>query len=144
MARAERAICWVRTNGQSGETIPFFVDEQEVYRHIGKVFVDLMADEDLVPQLKRANTIVQYRLHDPDAQVTVKILEGEERQVDLGPTDLKPEVVMTMAADTARSTQRAPSALGPRSERILGRADSTHGMCERRRAARRPPCPRPR
>jgi hypothetical protein len=84
-----------------GETIPFFVDEQEVYRHIGKVFVDLMEDADLVPQLKRANTIVQYRLHDPDAQFTVKILEDEERQVDLGPTDLKPEVVMTMAADTA-------------------------------------------
>jgi hypothetical protein len=77
------------------------VDEQEVYRHIGKVFVDLMEDADLVVQLKRANTIVQYRLHDPDAQVTVKILEGEDRQVDLGPTDLKPEVVMTMAADIA-------------------------------------------
>jgi putative sterol carrier protein len=83
------------------ETIPFFADEQEVYRHIGKVFADLMEDPELVPQLKTANTIVQYRLHDPDAQITVKILEGQERQVDLGPTDLKPEVVMTMAADTA-------------------------------------------
>jgi SCP-2 sterol transfer family len=81
--------------------IPFFVDEQEVYRHIGKVFVDLMEDADLVQQLKRANTIVQYRLHEPDAQITVKILQGQDRQVDLGPTDLRPEVVMTMAADTA-------------------------------------------
>ena len=81
--------------------IPFFADEQEVYRHIGRVFVDLMDDDSLVSQLKQANTIVQYRLHDPDAQVTVKILEGEDRQVDLGPTELEPEVVMTMAADTA-------------------------------------------
>jgi hypothetical protein len=81
--------------------IPFFADEHEVYRHIGGVFVDLMDDPALIPELKHANTIVQYRLHDPDAQVTVKILEGEERQVDLGPTDLEPEVVMTMAADTA-------------------------------------------
>jgi SCP-2 sterol transfer family len=80
--------------------IPFFADDQEVYRHLGGVFADLMDDPALVPQLKRANTIVQYRLHDPEAQITVKILEGEDRQVDLGPTDLEPEVVMTMDADT--------------------------------------------
>jgi hypothetical protein len=84
-----------------GVSVPFFEDEQEVYRHIGRVFVELMEDETLVGQLKRANTIVQYRLHDPDAQITVRILEGEDRQVDLGPTDLVPEVVMSMAADTA-------------------------------------------
>lgn len=81
--------------------MPFFEDEQDVYRHIGRVFVDLMEDESLVTQLKRANTVVQYRFAEPAAQITVSILDGKDRQVDLGPTDLKPEVVMSMDADTA-------------------------------------------
>jgi putative sterol carrier protein len=31
----------------------------------------------------------------------VKMKEGQDGQVDLGPTDLQPEIVMTMDADTA-------------------------------------------
>ena len=38
-----------------------------------------------------------FRLHPADA----RLLEGEDGRVDLGPTDLDPEVVMTMEADTA-------------------------------------------
>ena len=81
--------------------MPYFTDEQEVYRFIGRLFEDLMVDDDLAPRFKKANTIVQYRYRDPDARVTVKSLEGEDGQVDLGPTDLEPEVVLSMEADTA-------------------------------------------
>lgn len=79
----------------------YFKDEQEVYEFIGRLFQDLTEDEELAPKFQRANTIVQYRYSDPDSQMTVKIVEGEEPRVDLGETDLEPEVVMTMAADTA-------------------------------------------
>ena len=79
----------------------YFRDEQEVYDHIGRLFQDLMRDEELVPKFQKANTIVRYAFRDPESSITVKMLEGEDPQVDLGPTDLTPEVTMSMDADTA-------------------------------------------
>jgi len=81
--------------------VPYFNDEQEVYRYLGQLFLDLLADEELAPQFRTANTVVQYRYHKPDSQITVKLLEDEDGQVDLGETQLEPEVIMTMDADTA-------------------------------------------
>ena len=79
----------------------YFKDEQEVYDHIGKLFQDLVADDELAPKFQRANTVVQYQYRNPESQITVKMMEGEDGQVDLGPTQLEPEVVMSMEADTA-------------------------------------------
>ena len=81
--------------------MPVFKDDQEVYQYIGKLFVELTDDPELSPKFRRADTIVQYRYSNPESQITVKMKEGEEGQVDLGPTDLQPEIVMTMEADTA-------------------------------------------
>jgi putative sterol carrier protein len=78
-----------------------FRDEDDVYRFIGRLFQEMAADPDLAPQFKKANTIVQYRLTDPESQITVEACPGREMQVDLGPSDLDPEVIMSMAADTA-------------------------------------------
>ena len=78
-----------------------FKDEQEVYQYIGRLFQELTDDPELSPKFRRADTIVQYRYSNPDSQITVKMKEGEEGQVDLGPSDLDPEIVMTMEADTA-------------------------------------------
>ena len=52
-------------------------------------------------EFQKANTIVQYQYRNPDSQITVKLLEGEDGQVDCGETTMEPEVVMTMDADTA-------------------------------------------
>jgi putative sterol carrier protein len=81
--------------------VAYFKDEQEVYQYVGKLFEDLMADEALASQFQKANTIIQYQYREPESQITVKILDGESTQVDLGPTSLEPEVVMAMEADTA-------------------------------------------
>jgi hypothetical protein len=81
--------------------VPYFKNEQEVYEHLGALFVGLNADPELAPQFRAANTIVQYVYRNPDSRITVKLLEDEEGQVDLGPTTLEPEVVMTMDADVA-------------------------------------------
>jgi SCP-2 sterol transfer family len=97
-ARASGTDCFpARREG----AVAYFRDEQEVYDHIGRLFQDLMRDEELLPRFLNANTIVQYAFRDPESRITVKMLEGEEPQVDLGPTDLDPEVTMTMDADTA-------------------------------------------
>jgi putative sterol carrier protein len=81
--------------------LPVFKDDQEVYQYIGKLFEDLTDDPELSPKFQRADTIVQYRYSNPDSQITVKMKEGEDGQVDFGPSDLDPEIVMTMEADTA-------------------------------------------
>ena len=57
--------------------------------------------DELGPKFQKANTIVQYRYREPDSIITVKLIEGEDGQVDLGDTDMEPEVVMSMQADTA-------------------------------------------
>lgn len=79
----------------------FFKDEQEVYATIGRLFQDLAQDQEMDPQFRKADTIVQYRYSDPESTITVNLLDGHEGRVDLGDTDMEPEVVMTMDADTA-------------------------------------------
>jgi putative sterol carrier protein len=78
-----------------------FKSDQEVYDFIGKLFADLANDEELGPRFRKADTIVQYQYSNPDSQITVKMKDGQDGQVDLGATDLEPEIVMTMEADTA-------------------------------------------
>ena len=79
----------------------YFKDAQEVYDTIGKLFSDLSTDEELAPKFRKANTIVQYVYSDPDSQITVRLQEGEEGDVDFGETEMEPEVTMRMKADTA-------------------------------------------
>ena len=79
----------------------YFKDADEVYAFIGRLFQDLADDEELAPKFRKANTIVQYQYREPESMITVKLIEGEDGEVDLGDTDMEPEVVMTMDADTA-------------------------------------------
>ena len=79
----------------------YFQNEQEVYDTIGKLFEGLRDDTELFPEFQKADTIVRYEFREPDSQITVKMLAGEPGQVDLGPSELEPEVTMSMEADTA-------------------------------------------
>jgi putative sterol carrier protein len=81
--------------------VGYFKDAEEVYRFIGRLFQDLAEDEELAPRFRKANTIVQYRYRDPESVITVKLIEDEDGEVDLGETDMEPELVMSMDADTA-------------------------------------------
>ena len=81
--------------------VGYFKNEQEVYDTIGKLFEDLRDDEELFGKFQKADTVVQYQFRDPESQITVKMRDGEAGQVDLGATQLEPEVTMSMEADTA-------------------------------------------
>jgi putative sterol carrier protein len=81
--------------------LAYFKDAQEVYDVIGKLFVDIANDEELSPKFRKADTIVQYDYRDPDSVITVRLQEGQPGDVDFGETDMEPEVVMSMEADTA-------------------------------------------
>lgn len=79
----------------------YFKDDQDVYRFIGRLFEELVADPELGPRFQKANTTVQYQMRDPESQITVDMRLGRPMRVDLGSTDLDPEVTMTLEADTA-------------------------------------------
>jgi putative sterol carrier protein len=79
----------------------YFKDSQEVYDTIGKLFSDLAEDEELAPEFRKANTIVQYDHREPESTITVRLQEDEPVDVDFGETEMEPEVVMSMEADTA-------------------------------------------
>jgi putative sterol carrier protein len=81
--------------------LAYFKDADEVYQFIGRLFERLAQDDELGPKFRKANTIVQYQYRNPDSRITVNLMEGEDGRVDLGDTDMEPEVVMTMDADTA-------------------------------------------
>jgi putative sterol carrier protein len=78
-----------------------FKDESDVYRFIGRLMQELAGDPELAPKFRQADTTVRFELHDPDSQITVEMCPEREMRVDLGSSELDPEVVMSMAADTA-------------------------------------------
>ena len=82
--------------------MPYFKDADEVYAYIGKLFEDLAAGRGAaaeVPQGQHDRPVPLPRAR--VRQITVSLLDGEDGRVDCGDTDLEPEVVMTMDADTA-------------------------------------------
>jgi putative sterol carrier protein len=81
--------------------VALFRDAQDVYNTLGKLFVDLAADEEMAAKFRKANTIVRYQYSAPDSAITVRLQEGQPGDVDFGESDLEPEVTMRMAADTA-------------------------------------------
>jgi hypothetical protein len=81
--------------------VPVFSSAQDVYDHIGRLLSEMVDDPLLGPQFQRADTIVQYRYSAPDAVVTVDLRRDHDALAVLGETDLEPEVVMSMDADTA-------------------------------------------
>ena len=103
--------------------VAYFRSAEEVYRYIGGLFEALGADRDLWPSLAAADVVVQYRYRDPECEITVRLRPDEPARVDLGPSELDHEVVMTMDADVAhrfwlgRERARGP---GPRADARAG------------------------
>lgn len=81
--------------------MPYFAREDEVYHYIGGLFESLRDDPELWPHLAAADTVVQYRYRSPESQITVRMRPDLPGRIDCGPTDLRPQVVMTMDADVA-------------------------------------------
>lgn len=81
--------------------MPFFANADELYELIGGLFHELAADEDLQSRFRATNTTVRYSYRDPDAEITVRTRQDEPVRIDCGPSDLEPQVVMSMDADTA-------------------------------------------
>jgi hypothetical protein len=81
--------------------MPYFKDAEDVYANLGRLFEDVLADEELGARFHATDTVVQYRMRRPDSQLTLRTLENDDLRVDFGVTELRPEVVLAMDADTA-------------------------------------------
>lgn len=79
----------------------YFNTAEEVYDTLGKLFVDLTEDPELGPRFRKADTIVRYEYSDPDSSITVRLQPDKPGEVDCGESEMEPDVVMSMEADTA-------------------------------------------
>lgn len=80
----------------------YFKDAQEVYDHLGRLMSEVMADPELGPRFRRADTVLRQELTEPEAVITVRLGGGPgEESVELGDSDTLPEVTMSMEADVA-------------------------------------------
>jgi hypothetical protein len=72
-----------------------------VYQEVLAVLDERLRDPEVAARLQRADTIVQYRLRDIDAQLTLDVRADRDPCVIAGPCPLEPQVTLTMSADTA-------------------------------------------
>lgn len=85
-----------------------FRDSQHFYECVGELMDRAKGDPQVGPKIAKSGIVIQFRYTDPDAMTTVN---GKDKPtqpgayVDIihGPCDLKPDVVMTMKADTAHA-----------------------------------------
>ena len=85
----------------SEDDVARFQDDQQVYALLGGMFQDMLADESAGPRLRAIGGTVQWQMRRPNARITVRLGEGEEPGVDFGDTKAKPEVVLSLDAETA-------------------------------------------
>lgn len=73
----------------------------EVDAHLGKLLRSIVADPAELARLQRVDAVVQWRLTDPEATLTVDLRRGGEPRVELGSPEQPPDVVLHMDGDTA-------------------------------------------
>jgi len=83
-----------------------FKDTQQFYDTVGELLQRAARDPNIGPKVARADTVIQLRYTNPDAQITINARDvpahfGAYVDVILGPCDLQPEVTMSMTSDLA-------------------------------------------
>lgn len=86
--------------------MPIFQDSQQFYDTVGELMQRAKTDPQVGPKIAKSGVILQFKYSDPEAMTTVNAKSkptqpGAYVDVINGPTDLKPDIEMTMAADTA-------------------------------------------
>ncbi len=85
-----------------------FRDTQHFYECVGELMDRAKGDPQVGPKIAKSGIIIQFRYTEPEAMTTVNAKNKPTQPgafVDIihGPCDLKPDVVMTMKADTAHA-----------------------------------------
>jgi putative sterol carrier protein len=77
-----------------------FTEAQEVYDHLGGLFLELLDDEEMAARFRKAGIVFQYQVHDPTATITLDLRPDGDGGVQLGDTSLEPDTVMKLSGDT--------------------------------------------
>jgi hypothetical protein len=85
-----------------------FRDSQQFYECVGGLMDRAKLDPQVGPKIAKSGIIIQFKYTDPDAITTVNAKDKPTQPgafVDIihGPTNLKPDVVMSMKADVAHA-----------------------------------------
>ena len=85
-----------------------FRNADHFYECVGELMDRAKVNPQVGPKIAKSGIVIQFRYTDPEAMTTVNAKEKPTQPgafVDIihGPTDLKPDVVMTMKADTAHA-----------------------------------------
>jgi putative sterol carrier protein len=85
-----------------------FSDSAQFYDTVGALMDRAKMDNDIGKKIAKSGVIIQFRYTDPEAVTTVDAKSkptqpGAFVDVFHGQTDLKPDIVMTMKADTAHA-----------------------------------------
>lgn len=83
-----------------------FKDSQQFYDTVGELMQRAKTDPAIGPKIAKSGVIIQFKYTDPEAMTTVNAKDkptqpGAFADVINGPTDLKPDIQMTMQADVA-------------------------------------------
>lgn len=85
-----------------------FRDSEQFYETVGELMDRAKFDPQVGPKIAKSGIIIQFRYTDPEAVTTVNAknppaASGAFVDIIHGPCTLKPDVVMTMKADTAHA-----------------------------------------
>ncbi len=85
-----------------------FKDSKQFYDTVGELMNRASKDPNVGPKIAKSKLIIQFRYTDPEAMTTVNAKDkptqpGAFADVIQGPTNLKPDIVMTMKADVAHA-----------------------------------------
>jgi hypothetical protein len=85
-----------------------FHNAEHFYECVGELMDRAKLDPQVGPKIAKSGIIIQFRYTDPEAVTTVNAKDKPTQPnafVDIihGPTNLKPDVTMTMKADTAHA-----------------------------------------
>ncbi len=88
--------------------MPVFKDSQQFYECVGELMDRAKKDPNVGPKIAKSGIVIQFRYSDPEAVTTVNAKEkptqpGAFCDVIHGPCNLKPDVIMTMKADTSHA-----------------------------------------
>jgi len=85
-----------------------FRDSDQFYECVGELMDRAKVDPKIGPKIAKSGVVIQFRYTEPEAMTTINA-QGEPTQpgayVDIihGPSDLKPDVSMSMKADVAHA-----------------------------------------
>ncbi|MGD9091601.1 MAG: hypothetical protein PVF74_02055 [Anaerolineales bacterium] len=85
-----------------------FRDSDQFYECVGELMDRAKVDPKIAPKIKKSGIVIQFQYTEPEAMTTINARDeptqpGAYVDVIQGPSDLKPDVLMSMKADVAHA-----------------------------------------